>query len=91
MTIEYDAPQIADAGMAYSARVECSDLAWNDAVARAKQTLTPDDVLDEMSDARYEAALRDAMASGDPAQLGGIFIRARNALVTRLALREVSL
>jgi hypothetical protein len=90
MTVEYDAPQIADAGMAYSARVECSDLAWNDAEARAKQSLTPDDVLDEMSDSRYEVALRDAMASGDPTQLGAVFFSARNELVNRLALREVS-
>lgn len=86
MRLDYDAPQTRDAGRFFSDAAERSDRAFNDALARARQSVTPSDVLDELAD--YEEALSLA---GDAEAIGRIYLAARDALVMRLAIREVTL
>jgi hypothetical protein len=72
------------AGHAYSALIESGERELADARARALQSITPDDVLQELL-IDHEADLR--AAGEDAAAIGRVYLAARSALADRLADR----
>lgn len=85
MAVIADNPRATGAGHAYSTLIESSEREWNDAHARALQSITPDDVLDELCE--YEAELR--AAGDDAAAIGLVYLAAKASLAQRLADRMV--
>lgn len=62
--------------------------AWGHEVSDQLRTVTVRDVLDELYDGDVQESLREALRSGDAAQVGAVVLRTRQALAERLAARE---